>query len=377
MDKEIRKSVIAGNWYPGSPKVLRADIEDFFLNAPDVMIDGSIRGLIVPHAGYIYSGQIAAIAYKIIKRKIFDAVLVLGPSHRAFFHGVSIYDRGGYETPLGVVPVDVTLANDIMAQSEMISYMPAAHSQEHSLEIQLPFLQVALGEFRFVPLIMGEQDLKTCENLAESIVNAINGRNVLIVGSSDLSHFHSYEKAVKLDSAVIKRIEKMDGRGLLEDLEKNLCEACGGGPALEHLTHLRADALELVEPLLLDFERDELDIDAGQMIGQRLAPDRFRPRMGPHGLGRGGRRTGPAEERGEEGERQLTVVGRQALGLLAEEPPLELLVGFDQAEVEGAVLVALRLGARQRLLEGGEARHQRRRVRHRRSLVRHGTLFIR
>jgi AmmeMemoRadiSam system protein B len=231
MDKDIRKSVIAGTWYPGSPKVLRTDIEDFFLHAPDVKIEGSIRGLIVPHAGYVYSGQIAAIAYKMIKRETFDAVLVLGPSHRTFFHGVSIYDRGGYETPLGILPVDVTLANDIMAQSEIISYMPAAHSQEHSIEIQLPFLQVVLGKFGFVPIVMGEQDRETCENLAEGIVNAINGRNILIVGSSDLSHFHSYEKAVKLDSVVLKRIEKMDGRGLLEDLEKNLCEACGGGPA--------------------------------------------------------------------------------------------------------------------------------------------------
>jgi AmmeMemoRadiSam system protein B len=210
---------------------LRGDIENFFQNAPDVTVDGSIRGLIVPHAGYIYSGQIAATAYKIVKKKTFDAVLVLGPSHRALFHGVSIYDRGGYETPLGMVPVDVALANDIMVQSETISYIPAAHSQEHSLEIQLPFLQVALGKFHFVPLVMGEQDRETCEDLAESIVNAIHGRNVLIVGSTDLSHFHSYEQAVKLDSVVIKRIEKMDGRGLLEDLGKNLCEACGGGPA--------------------------------------------------------------------------------------------------------------------------------------------------
>ena len=231
MDREIRKSVIAGTWYPGSPRVLQADIEDFFLNAPDVTIDGSIRGLIVPHAGYVYSGQVAAVAYKIVRGKAFDAVLVLGPSHRTFFHGVSIYSRGGYETPLGVVPVDAALAKDIMSESEMISAIPAFHSQEHSLEIQLPFLQRALGEFRFVPLVMGEQDRETCENLAESIVNATHGRNVLIVGSTDLSHFHSYEKAVKLDSVVIKRIEKMDGRGLLQDLEKNLSEACGGGPA--------------------------------------------------------------------------------------------------------------------------------------------------
>ena len=232
MDKDIRSPVIAGTWYPDNPKILRADIENFFHNVPDGKIDGRIIGLIVPHAGYVYSGQIAAFAYKTIRGEIFDAVIVLGPSHRTFFHGVSIYNRGGYKTPLGVVPVDVALAKEIMAQSEMISYIPTAHSQEHSLEIQLPFLQVAFGEFRFVPLVMGEQDRQTCETLAESIFRAVGDRKVLIVGSSDLSHFHSYEKAVKLDNVVLKHIEKMDGRGLLKDLENNVCEACGGGPAI-------------------------------------------------------------------------------------------------------------------------------------------------
>jgi AmmeMemoRadiSam system protein B len=231
VDKDIRKSVIAGTWYPGSPKILRADIENYFHNVPDGKIDGRIIGLIVPHAGYVYSGQIAAHAYKIIKGENFDAVIVLGPSHRTFFHGVSIYNRGGYETPLGIVPVDMALADDIMAQSEMISSMPAAHYQEHSLEIQIPFLQVALGEFCLVPLVMGEQDHQTCENLAKSIFSAIGDRKVLIVGSSDLSHFHSSERAVKLDSVALKHIEKMDSRGLLKDLENNTCEACGGGPA--------------------------------------------------------------------------------------------------------------------------------------------------
>ena len=232
MNKDIRKSVIAGTWYPGSPQVLRADIEDYFRNVPDTKINGRVTGLIVPHAGYVYSGQVAAYAYKIIKGESFDAVIVLGPSHRTFFHGVSIYEKGGYETPLGVVPVDTALVNDIMAQSEIISFMPEAHSQEHSLEIQLPFLQVALGEFSFVPLVMGEQGSQVCEILAESIFRAVGNRKILIVGSSDLSHFHSYNKAVKLDSVALKHIEKMDGRGFLEDLENNACEACGGGPAI-------------------------------------------------------------------------------------------------------------------------------------------------
>jgi AmmeMemoRadiSam system protein B len=231
VEKDIRKSVIAGTWYPSNPRILRADIEEFFHNVPDEKIEGTITGLIAPHAGYVYSGQVAAFAYKIIRGETFDAVILLGPSHRTFFHGVSVYDRGGYETPLGVAPVDVSLAKDIMAQSKMISYIPAAHSQEHSLEIQVPFLQVALKEFRFVPLVLGEQDRQTCYTLADSIVKAIGDRRVLIVGSSDLSHFHSYEKAVKLDSVVLRRIEKMDAGGLLKDLEENVSEACGGGPA--------------------------------------------------------------------------------------------------------------------------------------------------
>jgi AmmeMemoRadiSam system protein B len=232
VDKDIRRSVIAGTWYPGSPAVLRAEIEGYFHNVPDTKIDGRVIGLVVPHAGYMYSGQVAAYAYNILKGETFDSVIVVGPSHRTYFHGVSIYDRGGYETPLGVIPVDVSLAKDIMAQSKMIIPMPEAHSQEHSLEIQLPFLQVTLGQFCFVPLVMAEQDHKSCEILADSIFQALSNRKALIVGRSDLSHFHSYEKAVKLDSVVLKHIQKMDEKGLSEDLEKNVCEACGGGPAV-------------------------------------------------------------------------------------------------------------------------------------------------
>jgi len=266
VDKDIRKSVIAGTWYPGNPKVLRTDIENFLHNVPDGKIDGRVTGLIVPHAGYVYSGQVAAFAYNILKGETFDAVIVLGPSHRTYFHGVSIYDRGGYETPLGVVPVDVKLANDIMAQSNMISPIPAAHAQEHSLEIQLPFLQVVLGEFRFVPVVMGEQDRLTCETLAESIFRAIGDRKVLLVGSTDLSHFHSYEKAVKLDSVVLKHIEKMDGRGLLKDLESNVCEACGGGPAV--VTMMVSEKLGARTAKILKYANSgDVTGDTGSVVG--------------------------------------------------------------------------------------------------------------
>jgi Predicted dioxygenase len=109
-------------------------------------LDGRVAALIVPHAGYIYSGQIAAHSYKHVEGKTFDVVIVIGPSHRTYFQGASIYNKGGYKTPLGIVPVDVDLANRIIAQSPVISFVPSAHSEEHSVEIQLPFLQVALGK---------------------------------------------------------------------------------------------------------------------------------------------------------------------------------------------------------------------------------------
>lgn len=232
MNGEIRRSVIAGSWYPGKPSVLRADIENFFRhNVPEEKIRGRIVGLIVPHAGYMYSGQVAAYAYRLVRGETFDAVIIVGPSHRVSFRGVSVYDRGGYETPLGIVSVDVSLAGKIMACSSIASYIPSAHKQEHSVEIQLPFLQVALGKFSFVPLVMGDQNRQACEDLAEAIFRAIENKNILIIGSSDLSHFYPYEKAVKMDAAFLAHIERIDAYALLEDMGNNNCEACGGGAA--------------------------------------------------------------------------------------------------------------------------------------------------
>lgn len=228
--KDVRKSVIAGSWYPGNPGILSSDIDGFLKNVPAEFLNGEVVALISPHAGYTYSGQIAAYSYKLVQGKTFDAVIVIGPSHRTYFQGVSIYNKGGYETPLGIVPIDAQLANEIIAQSPVISYVPAAHMQEHSVEIQLPFLQTVLGGFSFVPVVMGDQNSQTCDELANAIFRSIANKRVLIVGSSDLSHFHSYDRAVKLDSVVLDHINKMDTEGLLKDLERGTCEACGGGP---------------------------------------------------------------------------------------------------------------------------------------------------
>jgi MEMO1 family protein len=226
----LKKSVIAGSWYPGTPSVLRRDIDNYFNSIPELECEGEVVGLIAPHAGYVYSGQIAANAYNLVRGKKYDAVIVVGPSHRVAFHGVSIFSTGGYETPLGIVPVAEELAKKIKILSKIVVDIPEAHLQEHSVEIQLPFLQVALGDFSFIPLVMGDQGANTCQELATAIYEAASGKKILIVGSSDLSHFYNYNMAKKLDAVVLRHLKDGDADGLLECLENGTAEACGGGP---------------------------------------------------------------------------------------------------------------------------------------------------
>lgn len=232
MEKDIRKSVIAGTWYPGDPVTLRGEIRRYLDSASVKPVDGPVIGLVSPHAGYLYSGPIAAHGYRLIEGQRYDSVVVIGPSHRVLFRGASVWPSGGYETPLGVVPVDSDLAGAILGGDPVMNTDRRPHASEHSVEIQLPFLQVALGSFAFVPLVMGTQDLRTCKAVSEAVWQAAKGRRVLVVGSSDLSHFHSYEQAMRLDGAVVDLVRKRDYRGLARQLEDGSCEACGGGPVV-------------------------------------------------------------------------------------------------------------------------------------------------
>ena len=232
MDKNIRKSVIAGTWYPGDASTLAGDIRRYLEKVPGQAVGGPVVGLLSPHAGYAYSGQIAAHGYRLIEGQRYDAVVVIGPSHRVLFRGASVWPSGGYETPLGVVPIDSGLASAILGADPVLNSDRKPHEAEHSVEIQLPFLQVVLGTFAFVPVVMGTQDLRTCEAVADAILGAAKGKNVLVVGSSDLSHFHSYEKARRLDQVIVDLVEKRDYRGLARELEEGSCEACGGGPVV-------------------------------------------------------------------------------------------------------------------------------------------------
>jgi AmmeMemoRadiSam system protein B/AmmeMemoRadiSam system protein A len=260
--KEIREPAVAGSWYPGQPDILSKDVKGYLENAKKVEVGGKIVALISPHAGYPYSGQVAAHAYKQIEGKVYDSVVVIAPSHYALFKGISLYDRGGFRTPLGVIPINVELSQKIMAKRKEIQFIPEAHAQEHSLEIQLPFLQVVLKTFKLIPIVMEPYwGWETCQSLATAISETVRGGNVLLVASSDLSHFHSYDKAVELDKIVLNHIEHFDPEGLNRDLKQGRCEACGGGPIISIM--LAAKALGANKGKVLKY------LNSGDVTGDR------------------------------------------------------------------------------------------------------------
>ncbi len=231
--KEVREPAVSGLFYSDRPEILLRDVKTFLSKAKRERVDGEIVGLVSPHAGYMYSGQVAAHAYKLLEGKQFDTVIVVAPSHRVDFKGASLYDRGGYRTPLGIVPVDAELSKKMMQAWTGIRYLPEAHRQEHSLEVQIPFLQVVLESFQLIPIVMEPYwSLQTCQNLAKAISDTVQGKKVLLIASTDLSHFHSYEKAVQLDQIVLGHLERFDTDRLARDLREGRCEACGGGPVI-------------------------------------------------------------------------------------------------------------------------------------------------
>ncbi|MGV8073878.1 MAG: AmmeMemoRadiSam system protein B [Syntrophobacteraceae bacterium] len=230
--EKVRESVIAGSWYPGHPDTLQREIRKYLDQADVSPPAGTLVALIVPHAGYMYSGGVAAYAYKLLEGRKFDRVMIVAPSHRAYFKGASVSDLGGYRTPLGHVPLDHHLVDALHRHSEIIQDVPDADAQEHSLEIQLPFLQVILKDFQLTPVIMGEQSFEACEQLAHIIADICRDEDVLLVASSDLSHYHPYNEAKRLDQIVTEKVDGFDPQGLAQALSKGECEACGAGPMM-------------------------------------------------------------------------------------------------------------------------------------------------
>jgi len=225
MSKEfVRDPAVSGMFYPADPSD----------QASPEAIKGEIKGLISPHAGYVYSGAVAAWAYKTLAGGAYDTVIILAPSHRSHFKGVAVQEKGSYRMPLGTIDVDEEFASRLLNESPVVRSNRLPHQGEHSLEVQIPFLQVVLKDFRIVPLIMGEQDFSICESLASALYRLTQSdtKTCIMIGSTDLSHYYPYSYAVELDGRVARNLQNFDERGLAQDLAAAKCEACGAGPMI-------------------------------------------------------------------------------------------------------------------------------------------------
>ncbi len=245
----IRASSVAGLFYSKKPDVLRKELAEMFSAVDKKPVAGRIVGIIAPHAGYMYSGPTAAAAYAQVMGEKYDTVVIVSPSHHEFFEGVSVYPGQMYETPLGQVRIDTALRTDILAAGRVLRPTETGHRQEHAIEVQLPFLQYALGDFLMLPLVIGHQTRDACFSLAETLAESLQSRNVLLVASTDLSHYYPSVVARKLDRVAAEDIKKFDPATLMDHLDEGVAEACGGGPAVSvmmALQRLGATKMEVV-----------------------------------------------------------------------------------------------------------------------------------
>jgi len=247
---ETRMPAVAGMFYPNSPSSLEAMIDEFLANAEKRPINGKLVALIVPHAGYMYSGQVAASAYKQIEGMKYDTVVLVGVSHRASIKGASVYKSGKYETPLGAVEIDSDLAAELMDHDKIFGFQPGAHKIEHSLEVQIPFLQRILSGFRIVPVLMGYWSEATCSVVSNALAEITDGKNVLLIASTDMSHYHPYDIAREMDNIAISSIQHMDTAELMANLDSHKCELCGAAPVLLTMMtarKLKANGVEILK----------------------------------------------------------------------------------------------------------------------------------
>jgi len=229
--QDFQSPVVAGLFYPADQAALESVLARFAEQAPPSRVSGKIVALVSPHAGYVYSGQVAAGAYKALKSEKFDAVILIGASHHYGKIGVVVDTRNGHRTPLGTVLYDRATAQALVKRKGIFSSRTEPFTKEHSLEVQLPFLQTLYGNnLRVVEILMTDQDWQTCQTLSQAIVDVIKKKKALIIASSDLSHYHPYQEAVTLDQRLAQRLAQFDAAKFYEDIAGGRCEACGAGP---------------------------------------------------------------------------------------------------------------------------------------------------
>ena len=240
----IRPAAHAGTWYPGTSQALIYDL-DSYLAVATVARASRIDAVIAPHAGLMFSGRIGAYSYKTAAQHHYEVALLVGPSHYHAFDGIAVWPEGAFDSPLGPAAIHAETAAEILADP-VAQPREKAHHQEHSLELQLPFLRHLLPDVPIVPMLMGFQHRETIQSLGRLLANVARRRRTLLVASTDLSHFFDAATAASLDARVQERVTSFDPDGLLElfeqypDHERGRYVACGGGPAIAVMQAARA-----------------------------------------------------------------------------------------------------------------------------------------
>jgi AmmeMemoRadiSam system protein B/AmmeMemoRadiSam system protein A len=237
-EQTVRRAAVAGSFYPADPKALSAMMDEMLAHASPAAVDGTILAAVAPHAGYPYSGPVAAWTFAALKGHTYSRVVVIAPSHYVSFGFSSIYDGDAYETPLGTVLIDKEFARKLTKLSSSIhlseqGHTPTSAGGEHALEVELPWLQKVLCNFQLVPIVMGDQSYESSRALGVALAKLIESEHdsgTLILASSDLSHFHTYEQAEALDRKTLHALATWDYFSMSRNFESRTWEACGGAP---------------------------------------------------------------------------------------------------------------------------------------------------
>lgn len=256
---KIRPAAVAGSFYPADSATLTAMMDAMMARAQVPALDGPVVAVVAPHAGYEYSGPVAAYAYKALRGRTYARVVVIAPSHYELFGFSSVYDGDAYQTPLGAVPIDKEFVARLTKMDPSIQLSERGHAvtartREHALEVQLPWLQHVLGAFTLVPVIMGDQSYENSRALGMALARLIaaeGGRHTLIVASSDLSHYHTYQDAQQIDRRTLNALQHWDYLTMARNFQQRIWEACGGGPIVAAM--IAADHLGANRALLLDY----------------------------------------------------------------------------------------------------------------------------
>jgi hypothetical protein len=246
----IKEPNVAGGFYSADPKELSDFIDNLKDSTGPVPADRKVEIAIAPHAGYVYSGPVAAYTFKAIARNHYKTVVIIGPSHYFPFEGISVWPKGGFKTPLGVVSVDEDFAQALLKENPKFQFLPYVFEREHAIEVELPFLQKTFDSVRIVPILMGDPDPQVCRDLAVALDKLIGQRDdVLILISSDMSHYYTYDVANQMDALSLQAIKEIDPQKFFEGCVSRKMEMCGFVPVTTALIYAKLRGIKHVEVL--------------------------------------------------------------------------------------------------------------------------------